>query len=74
MYDQLVAALIPMMPAPNENVDVVEGDVDGIKYRTSTPKGTNIIQQKQSSMKADLGCKRVMGHFQSRYGRMEEAI
>ena len=38
MYNQLVEALIPMMPAPNENVDVVEGDVDGIKYRTYTPK------------------------------------
>lgn len=38
MYDQLVQALIPMMPAPNENVDVVEGEVDGIKYRTYTPK------------------------------------
>jgi versiconal hemiacetal acetate esterase len=41
MYDQLVQALIPMMPAPNENVDVVEGDVDGIKYRTYTPKGND---------------------------------
>ena len=38
MYDQLVQALIPMMPAPNENVDVAEGDVDGIKYRTYVPK------------------------------------
>lgn len=38
-YDALVQALIPLMPAPNENVDVVEGDVDGIKYRTYTPKG-----------------------------------
>ena len=43
MYDQLVQALIPMMPAPNENVDVVEGDVDGIKYRTYTPKGIRSV-------------------------------
>ena len=41
MYDALVQALIPMMPAPSENVDITEGDVDGIKYRTYTPKGEN---------------------------------
>ena len=41
MYDGLVAALIPMMPAMPEGVDVVEGDVDGIKYRTYTPQGVD---------------------------------
>ena len=45
MYDQLVQALIPLMPAPNENVDVVEGDVDGIKYRTYTPKGVRLLRE-----------------------------
>jgi len=39
MVDQLVQALIPMMPAPSENVDVKEGDVEGVKYRIYTPKG-----------------------------------
>ena len=38
MYDGLVQALIPMMPPLPENVTVNEGEVDGIKYRTYTPK------------------------------------
>ncbi|KAK3056868.1 Telomerase-binding protein [Extremus antarcticus] len=37
-YDGLVAALIPMMPPMPEGVDVAEGDVDGVKYRTYTPQ------------------------------------
>ena len=41
MHDQLVQALIPMMPAPNENVDVTEGEHEGIKYRTYVPKEGN---------------------------------
>ena len=39
MYDGLVQALLPMMPNFTENVDVKEGDVEGIKYRLYTPKG-----------------------------------
>lgn len=39
MYDQLVQALLPMFPPFSENVDVKEGDVDGIGYRIYTPKG-----------------------------------
>jgi versiconal hemiacetal acetate esterase len=37
-YDGLVAALMPMMPPMPEGVDVVEGEVDGTKYRTYTPQ------------------------------------
>lgn len=39
MFDGLVQAILPMMPPFTENVEVKEGDVDGIKYRTYTPKG-----------------------------------
>lgn len=38
-YDRLVQMITPMLPPMPENVDVKEGDVDGIKYRTYTPKG-----------------------------------
>jgi versiconal hemiacetal acetate esterase len=37
-YDGLVQALLPMLPPMPEGVDVTEGDVDGIKYRTYTPQ------------------------------------
>ena len=37
-YDQLVEALLPMMPPMPENTTVQEGDVEGVKYRTYTPK------------------------------------
>ncbi|PPJ52349.1 hypothetical protein CBER1_09847 [Cercospora berteroae] len=40
MYDALVQALLPLLPAPSENVAVQEGDVDGIKYRVYTPKSS----------------------------------
>ena len=39
MYDGLVQALLPMMPAPSENVEVQEDKVVGIGYRVYTPKG-----------------------------------
>ncbi|WPH00347.1 Hypothetical protein R9X50_00317300 [Acrodontium crateriforme] len=39
MYDGLVQALLPLLPPPSGNVDVKEGEVDGIKYRTYYPKG-----------------------------------
>lgn len=38
-YDELTKALMPMLPKFSENVDVKEGDVEGIKYRIYTPKG-----------------------------------
>lgn len=37
-FDQLVQALLPLMPAPSENVNVKEGDVEDVKYRLYTPK------------------------------------
>jgi len=37
-YDGLVAALMPMMPPMPEGVDVVDGEHEGIKYRTYTPQ------------------------------------
>lgn len=39
MYEGLVQALMPMAPPFSENVDVTEGDVEGIKYRIYKPKG-----------------------------------
>lgn len=40
-FDGLVQALIPMMPPMPEGTNIVEGNVDGIKYRTYTPKEGN---------------------------------
>ena len=37
-YDGLVQLLLPHYPAPSENVESKDGDVDGIKYRIYTPK------------------------------------
>lgn len=41
MYAGLVEALLPLMPPMPEGVDVVEGEVDGVKYRTYTPQGSD---------------------------------
>ncbi|SMQ56207.1 unnamed protein product [Zymoseptoria tritici ST99CH_3D7] len=40
-YVQLVTALAPLFPKPSENVDVVEGKVDSIGYRTYVPKNAS---------------------------------
>jgi versiconal hemiacetal acetate esterase len=37
--DALTQMLLPLYPPPSENVDVKEGDVEGIGYRLYTPKG-----------------------------------
>lgn len=37
-YDGLVQALLPMLPPFPEGSTITDGDVDGIKYRTYTPK------------------------------------
>jgi len=38
-FGGLVDQLKPLYPPPSGNVNVQEGDVDGIKYRIYTPKG-----------------------------------
>lgn len=40
-YDDLVQALIPMLPPFPEGSTVEEGKVDGIGYRTYVPKEGN---------------------------------
>ena len=40
-FDGLVQALLPLLPPFPENTTIVDGDVDGIKYRTYTPKEGN---------------------------------
>lgn len=37
-YDGLVQALLPMLPPFPEGCTITDGDVDGVKYRTYTPK------------------------------------
>jgi versiconal hemiacetal acetate esterase len=37
-YDQIVALLLPQLPAPSDAVDSKDGEVEGIKYRLYTPK------------------------------------
>ena len=74
MYDQLVQALMPMFPPPNENVNVVEGDVDGIKYRTYTPKGIELCHKLVIAVYADQRSKRATDLSRLPSGHTEGAI